>query len=193
MTQREAIIKALVALGGRARLKSIYPLAIATGLFEGSRNKEATIRNCLLTSPKYFRRSEGKPDGWWELLSFQEEMAELRQRNQELAAENERLRGIDTADGFVARLMEATKNMFATKRNDAKAVQQVLLVLNRMAEQQELTQWIAGKTAKVVKKSSPRINVKGDYVLNKNVENEVGNVERGGTGINVNRDKEQTQ
>ena len=38
--------------------------------------------------------------------------------------------------------------------------------------------------------SSPSIEVYGDYVINKHVENEVSNVEGGATGINVNKDKE---
>ena len=36
---------------------------------------------------------------------------------------------------------------------------------------------------------SPSIEVHGDYVVNKNVENEVSNVEGGATGIDVNKDK----
>ena len=39
-------------------------------------------------------------------------------------------------------------------------------------------------------KTKPTIEVRGDYVVNKNVENEVSNVEGGATGINVNKDKE---
>lgn len=35
--------------------------------------------------------------------------------------------------------------------------------------------------------TQPTIEVRGDYVVNKNVENEVSNVEDGGTGINVNK------
>ncbi len=153
MTQKEAIEQALQKLGGRATLREIYPLAIEIGDFSGSMNKEATIRNCLLTSPKSFRRSPGKPKGWWEVISYQEEVAKLKNRIAELEEENKRLKDIETADSFVERLVEATKNMFATKHNDAKSVQQVLLVLNRMAEQQELMEWIVGKPAKHSKKN----------------------------------------
>ncbi len=86
MTQREAIEKALQVLGGRAMLQEIYPLAIEFGNFSGSKDKEATIRNCLQTSPKLFRRSPGKPAGWWELLSYQEEVARLKACIEELKA-----------------------------------------------------------------------------------------------------------
>jgi hypothetical protein len=49
-------------------------------------------------------------------------------------------------------MIKATKTVFATKRNDARPVQQVLVVMNR-PEQQELMEWIIGKPMKVVSKT----------------------------------------
>ena len=86
MTQKEAIEKALEKLGGRATLQEIYPLAIGMGHFSGSKDKKATIRNYLQTSPKNFRRSPGKPDGWYELISYQENIACRDRRIAELEA-----------------------------------------------------------------------------------------------------------
>ena len=88
MTQKEAIEEALRMLGGRAPLQEIYPLAIGIGDFSGSQKPKATIRNCLLTSPKSFRHSPGKPDGWYELISFQEEIACRDRQIQELKEKN---------------------------------------------------------------------------------------------------------
>lgn len=104
MTQKEAIEEALHRLGGRARLRDIYPLAIELGNFSRSKDKKATIRNCLLTNLRYFRPSPDKPKGWWELTSFQEEIAKRDQRIKELTEENERLKVVKTEDDFVRRL-----------------------------------------------------------------------------------------
>ena len=81
------------------------------GNFSGSKNKEATIRNCLQMSPKVFRRSPSKPAGWWELISYQEEIDKRDQRIRELAEENEQLKSVKTEDDFVKRLVKETKNL----------------------------------------------------------------------------------
>ena len=101
MTQKEAIIKALEDLGGRGRLQDIYPLAMEYGDFSGSKTPKATIRNYLLMSPKSFRRSYGKPNGWWELLSYQEEMSALKKENEMLLKTiNESITLEQIIDGF---------------------------------------------------------------------------------------------
>ena len=40
-----------------------------------------------------------------------------------------------------------------------------------------------------ISKNPDKIVVNGDYVVNKQVDNEVNNVERGATGININKEK----
>lgn len=159
MTQKEAIEKVLEKLGGRATLQEIYPLAIEIGDFSGSKDKKATIRNYLQTSPKNFRHSPNKPDGWYELISYQEEISKRDLRIAELeallAAKDKEIaeqKQLETADLFVGRMINATKTVFATKRNDARPVQQVLVVMNR-PEQQELMEWIIGKPTKVINKT----------------------------------------
>ena len=183
MTQREAIEKALQKLGGRAQLHDIYPLAIEIGDFSGSQNKEATIRNCLLMSPKSFRRSPDKPKGWWELISFQKEIAKREQRIKELMKENERLKAMPKEDDFVVRFVEETKRFYKHERKKADAIRQIMIKLGRQDAEAEIDAWIDGKEYK------PFVNVAGDYVVNKNVDNEVNNVATGATGINVNKDK----
>ena len=86
----------------------------------------------------------------------------------------------ETADLFVGRMIDATKTVFATKRNDARPVQQVLVVMN-CPEQQELMEWIIGKPTKVVNKTITKkiiqktINQGITYVDHQTVIPSVGN------------------
>ncbi len=164
MTQKEAIEMALQKLGGRAPLHEIYPLAIEIGDFSGSKNKEATIRNYLQTSPYCFRRSIGKPKGWYELISFQDDIAtrdnqiskleaRLREKDQEITE----LKMVPSEDDFVKRLVNATKNLFGINRKHADYVRQVLLKLGRDKEQEELLAWIERREQKPVKKVTKKI------------------------------------
>lgn len=164
MTQKEAIEKALQKLGGRASLKEIYPLAIGFGDFSGSKNKEATIRNYLQTSPKSFRKSPEKPAGWYELISFQEEIANRDNRIAELEAllttknkEIEELKNIPTENDFVRRLVHSTKNLFGVNRKHADYVRQVLLKLGRDKEQEELLAWIERREQKTEKRVTKKV------------------------------------
>lgn len=77
ITQKAAIVKALEERGGRARLSDIYPRIIELATFKEDSDKQATIRTTLQRHPELFRHSYGKPNGWWELLSYQEEMSAL--------------------------------------------------------------------------------------------------------------------
>lgn len=164
MTQKEAIEKALQKLGGRATLQEIYPLALEIGDFSSSKDKKATVRSYLLTSPKSFRHSPDKPDGWYELISFQEEIAARDNRIAELEAllaEKDKkiddLKGMPTEDSFVRRLVNATKNIFGINRKHADYVRQVLLKLGRDEEQEELLAWIERREQNTVKKVTKKI------------------------------------
>ncbi len=181
MTQREAIMKALQSLGGRAQLQEIYPLAVEIGDFSGSKDKKATIRNCLQTSPKYFRRSPDKPDGWWELLCYQEEIALRDLRIKELEEENERLKNVRSENDFVRKLVRETKKLYKHEKEKTEVIRQILYKLGRTDAEEELDAWIEGKEYK------PSVNVAGDYVVNKHVENEVSGVSSGATGIGINK------
>lgn len=174
MKQKEAIEKALQELGGRATLQDIYPLAMEYGDFSGSQKPKNTIRNCLQKSPKSFRPSPGMPKGWWELISFQEEIARRDQYIKELEAEaKERNREIEvlkrrpTVDDFVKRLVSATKKLFGINRKHADYVRQVLLKLGRDEEQEELLLWIEHKEKKPLKKESKIIqNISNSQIFN---------------------------
>ena len=187
ITQKDAIVKALEERGGRARLTDIYPRVIELATFKEDSNKEATIRATMQRHPELFRHSPGKPDGWWELTSFQEDIAIRDRRIAELEAllsakdkEITELKQQETVDSFVGRMIDASKTVFATKRNDARPVQQVLVVMNR-PEQQELMEWIIGKPTKVVNKTVTKkivqktINNGNTYVGHQTVIPSVGN------------------
>lgn len=77
MTQKEAIVEALNRLGGKARLKDIYRFASTLADFSGSKDWKATIRWYLQKGTDTFRSSKR---GWWELVSYQEEVAELKKQ-----------------------------------------------------------------------------------------------------------------
>ena len=88
ITQEEALVKALQELGGRASLDKIYPQAMNIREFGGN-TPESTIR-CLLQRSNKFRPTEGKR-GWWELVSYQEEIAALCGKINKLEEEVNRL------------------------------------------------------------------------------------------------------
>ena len=156
MTQKEAIIEALKRLGGKASLNDIYQTTYTLADFTGSRDWKATIRCYLQKETAMFRSSER---GCWELVSYQEDIASRNLRIAELEAllaakdkEIAELKQQETVEHFVDRMIIAAKTMFATKRNDARPVQQLLVVMNRL-EQQVLMEWIIGKPTKVTNKT----------------------------------------
>lgn len=186
MTISEACEKALKDLGGRAHLSDIYPRVLKMVKLTGATPKNS-IRTEMKNHPLLFRHSPNKPRGWWELVSFQEEIASRDNRIAELEAllldrdkEISELKQQETAELFVDRMIDATKTVFATKRNDARPVQQVLVVMNR-PEQQELMEWIIGKPTKVVNKTITKkiiqktINKGNTYVDHQTVIPSVGN------------------
>lgn len=184
MSQKEAIIQALRKLGGRAPLNEIYKYAYPLADFSGSQDWKATIRWYLQKCTEDFRSPKR---GWWELTSFQEDIAIRDRRIAELEAllsakdkQITELKQQETVDSFVGRMIDASKTVFATKRNDARPVQQVLVVMNR-PEQQELMEWIIGKPTKVVNKTVTKkivqktINNGNTYVGHQTVIPSVGN------------------
>jgi len=186
MTISEACEKALKDLGGRAHLSDIYPRVLKMVKLTGATPKNS-IRTEMKNHSLLFRHSPNKPRGWWELVSFQEEIASRDSRIAELEAllldrdkEISELKQQETAELFVDRMIDATKTVFATKRNDARPVQQVLVVMNR-PEQQELMEWIIGKPTKVVNKTITKkiiqktINKGNTYVDHQTIIPSVGN------------------
>lgn len=181
MTQKEAIIKALEEHGGRERLPVIYPRVIQLATFKPGSDKQTTIRTTLQRHPECFRHSPGKPDGWWELVSFQEDIAWRDQRIKELEEDNAQLKNIKTEDAFVQKFVQETKHFFKHDRKRADTIRQIMIKVGRSDADKELDAWIEGREYK------PSINVAGDYVLSKHVDNEANGVASGATGININK------
>jgi len=157
MTHVEAIKYVLEELGGRAQLKELYPRVIKLVSFKEGSNIQATLRTALQRHPKYFKRSAGMPDGWWELATFQEEMAKRNRRIKELEEEVARLKTTKTEEDFVKRLVKETKTLFGVTRKPADYVRQVLLHLGRDEEQEELMAWIERRDQKPDMKSTKKI------------------------------------
>ena len=174
MTQKEAIVEALNHLGGKANLDDIYRFAYTLADFSGSRDWKATIRWYLQKDTNTFRSSKR---GWWELVSYQEDIAYRDQRIKELEEENALLKKVRTEDDFVRKFVNETKHFFKHDRKKADAVRQIMIKVGRADADKELDAWIDGREYK------PYYNVAGDYVVNKHVDHEVANVAAGGTGI----------
>lgn len=178
MTQKEAIVEALKRLGGRANLNDIYRFAYKLADFSGSKDWKATIRWYLQKETYSFRSTKR---GWWELVSYQEKIANLDQRIKELEEENERLKNVRSENDFVRKLVRETKKLYKHEKEKTEVIRQILYKLGRTDAEEELDAWIEGKEYK------PSVNVAGDYVVNKHVENEVSGVSSGATGIGINK------
>ncbi len=142
MTQREALKQALEKLGGRARLQDLYPLVLKVIKWIPDSDIEATLRTTLKRNPSDFRHSPGKPSGWWELTSFQEEIAEMKAEIQTLKDENERLRAVPTEDDFVDRFVMQVKTFLKRDTDTVDEIRKILVALNRSDAAKNLDSWI---------------------------------------------------
>ena len=181
MTQKEAIIKSLKCLGGKACLNDIYRFAYELADFSGSKDWKATIRWYLQKETNTFRSTKR---GWWELVSYQEELAKRDLRIKELMEENERLKAVKTEDDFVERFVEEAKRFYKHERKKADAIRQIMIKVGRRDAEADIDAWIEGREYK------SSVNVQGDFVMNKSVEHEVNNVASDATGISINKNKQ---
>lgn len=195
MTQKEAIIEALKRLGGKANLNDIYRFAYTLADFSGSKDWKATIRWYLQKETDSFRSSER---GWWELLSYQEDIASRDNRIAELEAkikekdeEIAEWKKVPTEDAFVKKFVKETKHFFKHDRKKADIIRQIMIKVGRSDADKELDSWIDGKeqsiTAQAIQKQTeallkvaerPTIHgdiIQGDKVAEKTVIPSVGN------------------
>lgn len=150
MTIKEACIKVLTELGGRAPLKIICVMVQETVSLKGA-TPYNSICTELITHPSDFRRTPGRK-GVWELTSYQDEVTELKQTIKEKDAEIfelkskiEILENKQTVEEFVGKLIKATKSLFKIHREYADFVRQVLEFLGFTKEAEELGAWIEYK------------------------------------------------
>ena len=178
ITQKAAIVKALEERGGRARLIDIYSRAIELATFKPGSDKQATIRTTIQRHPELFRHSPGKPNGWWELTSYQEEIANLKQvinaKDEELSslkAKVELLEKRQTVEDFVKKLVKVTKQLFKIHRNHADFIRQVLEFLGFTKDAEDLAAWIehkenrlANAVEKIADKPAVQVDVKAGAI-----------------------------
>ena len=196
MTISEACERVLKDLGGRAHLSEIYPRVLKLVTLTGATPKNS-IRTEMKNHPLLFRHSPNKPRGWWELTSYQEELATLKKENAELKEENKQLRAIPKEADFVESFLREVMNEYKRKRGEADPIRNILRHMRHEEAAAVLDAWIderEDELKKALKKLAEMalkpINVQGDYVVDKQVGNEVIGVASGGTGINISKEEE---
>ncbi len=151
MTISEACEKVLRDLGGRAQLPDIYPRVLKLVTLSGATPKNS-IRTEMKNHPLIFRHSPNKPKGWWELVSFQEDIAKRDYRIKELEEENARLKAVKTEDDFVHRFVDKVKHNLKRDKKTVEEIRKLMDALGRPDADKELDEWLQGKDKKVVKK-----------------------------------------
>lgn len=183
LTHKEAVKKALGMLGGKAQLKQIYPVAIKLiGKNTRSVDIKATIRRELNSSPYDFKAT---PDveGSWELVSYQEEVENLKAIIAEQNKVIEEQKKVPTEDDFIQRLLEKLKTVWKDEKKTINEIRKILDALGRSDVVAELDNYLESKKKKPSKqagKSSGKIVVNGsfyagDHVSEKTVIPNVGN------------------
>lgn len=115
----------------------------------GSQNWHNTLRWYLQKCTDTFRSPKR---GWWELVSYQEEISNLKQKIQSqegeisyLKAKIETLEKRQTVEDFVKSQVKTTKQLFMVRRGDADSIRQILGVVGYAKEAEELAAWIEYK------------------------------------------------
>lgn len=150
MTQKEAIIHVLEEFGGRANLTDVYPRVIKLSVFKKDSDKKATIRATIQRHPELFRQSPGKK-GWWELVSYQEEVAALKKENEELKDSNKRLTSIPKEAEFIERFLDEVMDVYKYDRKKADPIRIIMRTLGHEDAVAVLTAWIDEKEDELAK------------------------------------------
>lgn len=193
MNQKEAVVEALKKLGGRAHLSDIYKFAYPLADWSGSQNWQNTLRWYLQKGTDTFRSPKR---GWWELVSYQEEVAALKKDIEELKESNKLLMSIPKEAEFVEKFLKEIMNEYKRKRPNADPIRNILRHMGHEEAAAVLDAWIDEKEDELKKaleklaSMALPINIQGDYVVSKHVGNEIDNVEAGGTGVNINKEED---
>lgn len=157
MTHAKALKQVLEELGGRAQLKEIYPRVFKLITFKEGSDIKATLRTTMQRRPNIFRPAPGKPDGWWELISYQEELASRDTRIKELETEVERLRAVPTEDDFVTRFVKKVKHNLKRDKKTVEEIRKLMDALGRSDADKELDEWLQGKPKPAVKQVTKKL------------------------------------
>jgi predicted transcriptional regulator len=104
----------------------------------------------LINHPKNFRRTEGKK-GWWELVSYQEEVAALKKENEELKESNKRLTSIPKEAEFIERFLDEVMDVYKYDRKKADPIRIIMRTLGHEDAVAVLTAWIDEKEDELAK------------------------------------------
>ena len=162
MTQIEAVVKALKTLGGEGELKYIYMIAIDIIGSHNSNDIKANIRRCLNSNPNLFYPLKNKGEGWWGLVSYQNELKKKDSKIAELELEIKEHKSRPTLESFVKLLLEVTMNLFLVNREVADPIRQMLGVMGLKKEEAVLAAWILNKKdplAEAIKELAENPNV----------------------------------
>ena len=151
MTQKEALEQALKELGGRAHLQDIYPIALKYITHKEGSKIYDSLRGCI-HDKRRFRHSPGMPTGWYELISYQDEIAKYKQeivkRDEEISSLKRKVELLEkrpTVEEFIRKLVKASKSLFKIHRDHADYIRQALEVLGFTKDAEELASWIEHK------------------------------------------------
>ena len=148
MTQKEAIIEALNRLGGKANLNDIYHFAYTIADFSGSKDWKATIRWYLQKETDSFRSTKR---GSWELVSYQEEVAALKKRVEDLEKQVELLTSIPKEAEFIERFLDEVMDVYKYDRKKADPIRIIMRTLGHEDAVAVLTAWIDEKEDELAK------------------------------------------
>jgi len=150
MTQKDALELALKELGGRAHLQDIYPIALKYITHKEGSKIYDSLRGCM-HDKRRFRPSPDMPTGWYELPSYQEEVAALQKENEELKEENKQLIAIPKEAEFVDRFLKEVMNEYKRKRGDADPIRNILRHMGHEEAAAVLDAWIDEKEDELTK------------------------------------------
>jgi len=156
MTINEACIKVLTELGGKAPLKIICAKVQEIVVLRGA-TPYNSICTELITHPKNFRRSPGQK-GWWELTSYQEEIAKLKEQVAGLKEENRLLKAVPKEAEFIEKFIH---EVMEDCKHDCKSAVPVRNILRHMGHEEAaavLDAWIDEKEDELAK-ALERLNI----------------------------------
>ena len=148
MTQKEAIIEAMKCLGGKANLNDIYRFAYTRADFSGSKDWKATIRWYLQKETDSFRSSKR---GWYELVSYQEEVTKLKQQIANLSDVNKKLESIPKATDLIEKILPEMMDVCKHDRMKADPLRIALRHLGYEEAAGVFDAWISEKEDDLVK------------------------------------------
>ncbi len=152
MNQIDIIIEVLKKLGGRGTVEDICVLGKHyIGDSSTAQSVEANIRRILNSNPEVFRHPEGVERGEWELVSYRNEVSELKLALEIQRKEIQYLKSIPKEADFIERFLEEVMNVY---KHDRKKADSIRIALRNSGHDQAadvLDAWIDEKEGEVTK------------------------------------------